>query len=83
MKPIKLAICLIALGSISSAAAQGTSQSGAGGSRQAKSPNGIRYPSSTQPTNNNPFQNPIGQGVAPATNANAARNGSQISAPTR
>lgn len=79
MKLVKLAICLVALGAISSASAQGTSQSNAS-SRQRATPNGVRYPSATQPNNNNPFQNPIGQGVAPATNVNPARN-NQVSTP--
>jgi hypothetical protein len=78
MKLIKFAVCLVALGAIASAAAQGTSQSNA--TRQAPRTNGVRYPSATQTNNNNPFQNPIGQGVAPATNANPARN-NQVSMP--
>jgi hypothetical protein len=90
MKPIKLAMCLIAFGAISSASAispvtaqvQQPSQPGMGGSQQRASPNGVRYPSATQPNNNNPFQNPIGQGVAPATNVNPGRN-NQVIAPNR
>jgi hypothetical protein len=45
------------------------SQSTAGGSRSAVA---------IQPPTNNPFQNPIGQGVAPAANANSNRNNSTI-----
>lgn len=81
MKLIKLAICLVALGAISSAVAQGTSQSNATAPRSSRGSNGVRYPSTTQPNNNNPFQNPIGQGVPPATNVNPARN-NQVSVPT-
>jgi hypothetical protein len=79
MKLIRFAICLVALGAISSASAQGTSQSNAS-ARQGANRNAVRYPSATQPNNNNPFQNPIGQGVAPATNVNPARN-NQVSVP--
>jgi hypothetical protein len=53
---------------------QSTVQSTAGGSRSAVA---------IQPPTNNPFQNPIGQGVAPAANANSNRNSNVITTPSR
>lgn len=39
-----------------------------------------RTPVATQPSNN-PFQNPIGQGVAPAASANSNLNGNRTNVP--
>ena len=39
---------------------------------------GSRGAVAIQPPTNNPFQNPIGQGVAPAANANSNRNSNVI-----
>jgi hypothetical protein len=45
---------------------------------------GSRGAVAIQPPTNNPFQNPIGQGVAPAANANSNRNSNVITTtPTR
>ena len=41
---------------------------------------GTRPPVATQPSNN-PFQNPIGQGVPPATSVNPNLNNSRTNAP--
>lgn len=64
--------------------AQGTQQNAYGGQRQGPSPQGsFRAPGApvaTRPSDN-PFQNPIGQGVPPAVSANPARNSNLTSAP--
>lgn len=52
--------------------AQGARQNQYQGAQQHRSQNatsGPRYPVATRPSNN-PFQNPIGQGVPPAVSAN-------------
>jgi hypothetical protein len=52
--------------------AQGTQQNQYQGAQQHRSQNattGPRYPVATRPSNN-PFQNPIGQGVPPAVSTN-------------
>lgn len=62
--------------------AQGTQQN-ANGRQSHTSPNyarGSRSPVATQPSNN-PFQNPIGQGVPPAASANPALNSNRTFAP--
>jgi hypothetical protein len=56
------------------ALAQGTQQ---GATRRSQSiPAGSRTPVATQPSNN-PFQNPIGQGVSPAVSSNPHQNGNR------
>ena len=63
--------------------AQGTQQN-ANGRQQAHTSQsyarGSRSPVATQPSNN-PFQNPIGQGVPPAASANPALNSNRTFAP--
>ena len=62
--------------------AQGTQQN-ANGRQSSPSQNyarGSRSPVATQPSNN-PFQNPIGQGVPPAASANPALNSNRTFAP--
>jgi hypothetical protein len=56
-----------------SALAQGTQQGAKSRPQNAQSP---RTPVATQPSNN-PFQNPIGQGVPPAASANPNQNGNR------
>lgn len=58
------------------ALAQNTQQQG----RNRNASAGTRTPVATQPSNN-PFQNPIGQGVAPAASANPALNGNRTNVP--
>jgi hypothetical protein len=61
------------------ALAQGTQQTQYQGAQQQRSQNattGQRRPVATRPSNN-PFQNPIGQGVPPAVSANPNLNSSQ------
>jgi hypothetical protein len=43
-------------------------------------PAGSRTPVATQPSNN-PFQNPIGQGVPPAASANPSQNSNRTNVP--
>ena len=85
MNATKIAVIWIALALASPAFAQASNQpqqgmqprtSGAGVGAY-----GSRGGVAIQPNNNNPFKNPIGQGVPPAVSANPARNGNQISAP--
>ena len=56
------------------ALAQGTQQEGA--KRPQNTQSGPRTPVAARPSNN-PFQNPIGQGVPPATSANPNQNGNR------
>ena len=56
------------------ALAQGTQQGARSGSQN--TPAGARAPVATQPSNN-PFKNPIGQGVPPAASANPNQNGNR------
>lgn len=58
------ALVMAMLGTATAAEAQGTQQQG-----QRGQPQSARRPVATQPSNN-PFQNPIGQGVPPAVSAN-------------
>jgi hypothetical protein len=61
------------------ALAQGTQQKQYQGGVQHRSQNattGLRAPVATRPSNN-PFQNPIGQGVPPAVSANPNLNSSR------
>jgi hypothetical protein len=63
--------------------AEGTQQSTKGRAQSYTSQNyarGSRSPVATQPSNN-PFQNPIGQGVPPAASANPALNSNRTFAP--
>jgi hypothetical protein len=62
------------------ALAQGTTQrSYSAQSQSQKAVGSARTPVAVQPSNNNIFQNPIGQGVPPAASANSNRNGNSIS----
>jgi hypothetical protein len=58
--------------------AQGTQQQGVKNRPQGTI--GSRSPVATQPSNN-PFQNPIGQGVPPATSANPNLNSNRTNVP--
>ncbi|TFV38484.1 hypothetical protein E4K65_41525 [Bradyrhizobium niftali] len=63
--------------------AQGTQQNANGRQQSNTSQNYVRSsrsPVATQPSNN-PFQNPIGQGVPPAASANPALNSNRTFAP--
>jgi len=65
--------------------AQGTTQQGAtaGNSAQPRKViTGPRYPVATQPSNN-PFRDPIGQGVPPAASANSRLNSNRTNNPAR
>jgi ABC-type sugar transport system substrate-binding protein len=78
MSPLKLWF-VIPLVFAGAALAQGTAQKGAGASNQPqRSVGSTRTPVAIQPPTNNPFQNPIGQGVAPAASANSSRNNNSI-----
>ena len=67
MLPLRLLVIAL-LVFASPALAQGTQQQGVK-NRPQNSIAGSRAPVATQPSNN-PFQNPIGQGVPPAVSAN-------------
>jgi len=67
MLPLRLLVIAL-LVFASPALAQGTQQQGVK-NRPQNSIAGSRTPVATQPSNN-PFQNPIGQGVPPAVSAN-------------
>lgn len=65
------------------ALAQGTQQQQYQGAQQHRSPNattGAHRPVATRPSNN-PFQNPIGQGVPPAVSANPNLNSNRTNVP--
>jgi len=77
MLPVRLLlIAPLILGS--PALAQGTQQQGVKNRPQGTI--GSRSPVATQPSNN-PFQNPIGQGVPPATSANPNLNSNRTNVP--
>ena len=79
MSPLKLCL-IIPLLFAGPALAQGTTQRNYGTPNQPpRSAGNTRTPVAVQPNNNNIFQNPIGQGVAPAASANSNRNGNAIS----
>jgi hypothetical protein len=59
------------------ALAQGTIQQGTTTQSQ-RTAGSSRGPVATSQPSSNPYQNPIGQGVAPAANANSNRNGNWI-----
>ena len=79
MSPLKLWL-IIPLVFAGPALAQGTKQQGL----RTQQPQGTegrgRTPVATQPSNN-PFQNPIGQGVPPAASADSRRNGNITNVP--
>jgi hypothetical protein len=58
--------------------AQGTMQQGA--TQPQRTAGDSRTPVATQPSND-PFHNPIGQGVPPAASANSNQNGNRTNAP--
>jgi hypothetical protein len=68
MFPSRLLV-IVSLVFAAPALAQGTQQ----GAKNRNAIAGSRTPVATQPSNN-PFQNPIGQGVPPATSANPGLN---------
>ena len=78
MSPLKLWV-IIPLVVAAPALAQGTMQQGV-----TTQPRGTvvrsRTPVATQPSND-PFHNPIGQGVPPAASANSNQNGNQTNVP--
>jgi hypothetical protein len=77
MLPVRLLlIAPLILGS--PALAQGTQQQGVKNRPQGTI--GSRSPVATQPSNN-PFQNPIGQGVPPAASANPNLNSNRTNVP--
>ncbi len=79
MNAVKITAVLIVVMLSGPAVAQGTNQTqqGVSSSRGGTTgTNNSRNAVATQPSNN-PFQNPIGQGVAPAANADPARNSNQ------
>jgi ABC-type sugar transport system substrate-binding protein len=78
MSPLKLGL-ITQLVFAAPAFAQGTTQHGGGASSQPQRTVGsTRTPVAIQPPANNPFQNPIGQGAAPAASANSNRNSNSI-----
>jgi hypothetical protein len=79
MSPLKLCL-IIPLLCAGPALAQGTTQRNYGTPNQPpRAAGSTRTPVAVQPNNNNLFQNPIGQGVAPAASANSNRNSNAIS----
>lgn len=83
MNSSKLLLVSVALSSLATeVSAQGTQQNGRpqqGYSNQGYA-SGSRTPVATQPSNN-PFRNPIGQGVPPAASANSGLNSNRTFAP--
>jgi hypothetical protein len=78
MSPIKLWL-VVPLVVAAPALAQGTNQQGATRSQTTGS---VRTPVAIQPSND-PFRNPIGQGVPPAASAKSNRNSNWINVPPR
>jgi hypothetical protein len=74
MSPLKF-LLIMPLVFAGPALAQGTHQKGVSAQPQGTT-GGVRTPVATQPSNN-PFRNPIGQGVPPAASANSRQNGNQ------
>jgi hypothetical protein len=74
MWPLKL-LLIVPLVFSAPALGQGTQQKGVSAQPRGTT-GGARTPIATQPTNN-PFRNPIGQGVPPAASANSRQNGNQ------
>lgn len=79
MKPRLFAILPLILTLAAPAFAQGTQQKNTPVRTQGYN-SGARTPVTTQPSNN-PFQNPIGQGVPPAASANPNLNSNRTSVP--
>jgi hypothetical protein len=77
MSPLKL-LLIIPLAIAGPALAQGTVERGV--KQPQNSVGRARTPVATQPSNN-PFLNPIGQGVPPAVSANSNRNSNQTKVP--
>jgi hypothetical protein len=78
MSSLKLGL-IIPLLFVGPALAQGTTQRNYGAPNQPpRESSSTRTPVAVQPNNNNIFQNPIGQGVAPAASANSNRNSNSI-----
>jgi hypothetical protein len=80
MSPIKLWL-IIPLVAAAPALAQGTMQQGAT-TRSQTTAGSARTPVATQPSND-PFHNPIGQGVPPAPSANSNQNSNRTNVPAR
>jgi hypothetical protein len=78
MSPLKLWL-IIPLVVAAPALAQGTMQQGATNRPQGRVVRS-RTPVATQPSND-PFRNPIGQGVPPAASANSNQNGNITNVP--
>ncbi|MCP3472136.1 hypothetical protein NLM33_17625 [Bradyrhizobium sp. CCGUVB1N3] len=72
-----LILVIVALAIAAPALAQNAQQQGV---RNRSVNAGTRTPVATQPSNN-PFQNPIGQGVPPAASANPALNSNRTNVP--
>jgi hypothetical protein len=79
MSPLKLWL-IVPLVFSQPAFAQGTVQQGVT-AQPRKVISGPRYPVATQPSNN-PFRDPIGQGVPPAPSANSYQNSNRTNVPT-
>jgi hypothetical protein len=79
MLPLRL-LLIAPLVFASPALAQGTQQQGVKNRSQQNTISGSRTPVATQPSNN-PFQNPIGQGVPPAVSANPNLNSNRTNIP--
>lgn len=79
MKPKLLLIAPLVLALAAPAFAQGTQQKNTTVRTQGYNA-GTRTPVATQPSNN-PFQNPIGQGVSPAASANPNLNSNRTNVP--
>jgi hypothetical protein len=73
---IAAALAFLFLSLFGQALAQGTKQPAGSAQRTTTGNNNSGNAVATHPSNN-PFQNPIGQGVPSAANANAGRNSSQ------
>ncbi|MDE5463878.1 MULTISPECIES: hypothetical protein [unclassified Bradyrhizobium] len=79
MKPKLFAILPLILSLAAPAFAQGTQQKNTSVRTQGSTA-GTRPPVATQPSNN-PFQNPIGQGVPPAASSNPNANSNRTNVP--
>jgi hypothetical protein len=81
MLPSRL-LLIVSLVFVTPALAQGTQQQGQQGAkhRSQHTTTGSRSPVATQPSND-PFRNPIGQGVPPAASANPNLNSNRTNVP--
>jgi uncharacterized protein YdeI (BOF family) len=79
MSPLKLVFVIPLVVALPALAQQKGATTGSTATQSQRTAGGSRGAVAIPPPTNNPFQNPIGQGVAPAANANSNRNSNVIS----